>query len=195
MKVAWTYFVLAAMLLGLAIAGCRSDRQRLRAAQQDLETAAVPPGLQPPRFVPAVNAAAMPPINWRREPLKQSDKHTHQVWLSPSGKTAYGVIYFTLPGIAEVIHIPMDWVLNGYLDAMRADQGEATLLSRQDNPDLPGIQFVAEGGLYTTYTNLITAGRHGWAIYVGTRRGEPIAAPEFELAERARAETRVCVPD
>ena len=31
------------------------------------------------------------------QPLKQSDRHTHEVWLSPTGKTAYGVIHFKLP--------------------------------------------------------------------------------------------------
>ncbi len=194
-KAGWICLLLAALLLGGVIAGCRSDRQRLRAAQAELAETTLPQGLQPPHFVAAVNAAATPPVDWRREPLKQSDKHCHQVWLSPSGKTAYGVIYFTLPGVADVIQIPMDWVLKGYLDAMRADQGEARLVSRQDDPNLPGVRFTAEGGMYTTYTNLITAGRHGWAVYVGTLRDEPIAPSEFELAQQAREQTRICIPE
>ncbi len=178
----------------VCFAGCRNDRQRVEAAQERRLTPDAIPTLEAPRFVEPVNAVARPPIGWSCEPLKQSEKHTHQVWLSPSGKTAYGIIYFVMPGIADVLPVPMNWVLDGFLDAMRNDQGEATLLSRQDDPDLPGIRFVAEGGLYTTHTNLITAGRHGWAIYVGTLRSQPGAPDEIELAEQAREQTQIRIP-
>lgn len=178
----------------ICFAGCRSDRQRVREAQDRRLISGPISSLEEPQFVETVHAVARPPLDWRREPLKTSDKHTHQVWLSPSGKTAYGIIYFALPGIADVLKIPMNWVLDGFLDAMREDQGEATLLSRQDDPDLPGIRFVAEGGLYVTYTNLITAGRHGWAVYVGTLRSQPDAPDEITLAEQAREQTQVQIP-
>lgn len=187
--------LLTACLCCVALAGCRSDRQRVEVAQdRRLDTGAIA-SLESPQVVESVHAVARPPIGWTREPLKTSDKHRHQVWLSPSGKTAYGIIYFAMPGIADVLPIPMNWVLDGFLDAMRDDQGEAELLSRQDDPDLPGIRFVAEGGLYTTYTNLITAGRHGWAIYVGTLRSQPDAPDEMDLAEQAREQTRVRIPE
>lgn len=188
------------MLLTMTVAmgyltACRSDRQRVEVAQERRLDSGTIASLESPQVIESVHAVARPPVGWTREPLKTSDKHTHQVWLSPSGKTAYGIIYFAIPGIADVLPIPMNWVLDGFLDAMHDDQGEATLLSRQDDPDLPGIRFVAEGGLYTTYTNLITAGRHGWAIYVGTLRSQPDTPDEMDLAEQAREQTRVRIPE
>src|SRR5690606_6947596 len=117
------------------------------------------------------------------------------VWLSPTGRTAYGVIHFALPGIAEVFAIPYDWVLKGYLDEMRKDQGEAILLSKERDPDLPGLRFIAEGGLYRTYTNLIVAGSNGWAIYAGVLRGQPVLPDELKLAEHAREQTLIRLPE
>ena len=37
------------------------------------------------------------PDGWTAEPLKKSGRHSHQIWLSPTGETAYGVIHFSLP--------------------------------------------------------------------------------------------------
>src|SRR5689334_3332960 len=54
-------------------------------------------GLTQPAPVSSVLAQCAPPRGWKPEPLKQSERHTHQVWLSPSGKTAYGVVHFDLP--------------------------------------------------------------------------------------------------
>ena len=147
-----------------------------------------------PAFMAQVNAITAPPVGWRTEPIKTSDRHAHQVWLSPTGNTAYGVIYFTLPPIAKVFPLPMDWVLRGYLEEMRKDQGEAILLSKQRDASLPGVRFVAEGGLYRTSTNLTTRGQHGWAIYAGTIREQPIVEEELELAREARERTIIQVP-
>lgn len=147
-----------------------------------------------PTYLADVNAVAAPPVGWQSEPIKSSARHAHQVWLSPSGDTAYGVIYFTLPAVAKVFPVPIDWVLRGYLDEMRKDQGEAVLIAKERDPSLPGMRFVAEGGLYRTWTNLITEGRHGWAIYAGTLRDKPTKPAEFDLAAEARERTLIQVP-
>lgn len=146
-------------------------------------------GLGAPVKWEAVNALAVPPIGWTAEPLKSSDKHKHQVWLSPSRKTAYGVIYFTLPW-----PVGADLALWGFLKQMKRIEGEATLISKVSDDALPGLRFVAEGGLYLVRTNLIIDGFNGWAIYAGTVRGKPVDESELATAERAREQTQVVFP-
>jgi hypothetical protein len=131
-----------------------------------------------------------PPAGWLPDPLKYSSSHTHQVWLSPSGHTAYGVIHFTLP-----LPVSANFLLPFYLRAWKKDQGEATLLSKVDDPALPGIRFVAEGGRYKTWSNLIVSGLEGWSIYAGVVRGQPILQPELDLAISAREHTHVGLPE
>ena len=70
----------------------------------------------------------------------------------------------------------------------------ANLLSQKDDPNLPGIRFVAEGGEYTIRTNLIIVGWEGWAIYAGTRRSIPMIPAELDMAERAREHSQVGQP-
>ncbi len=152
-------------------------------------------GLQPPREIEAVDAIATPPQDWPAEPLKSSEKHAHQVWLSPTGDTAYGIIHFTLPGIAAIISVPNDWVLDGYIREMKKDQGDARLISKQRDRELPGTRFIAEGGLYRTFNNLIVSGKHGWVIYAGILRAKPVNDEEFKLAEEAREQTQIKMPE
>lgn len=174
----------------LAVTGCRG------ASNQPPTPAATANklGLQQPALLDEVFAVATPPKRWLAEPLKSSDRHAHQVWLSPTGDTAYGIIHFTLPPIAAIIPVPDNWVLSGYIKEMRKDQGDATLLSKERDPDLPGLRFVAEGGLYKTFNNLIVQGKHGWVIYAGILREKPINEKEFHLAEQAREHTTLHPP-
>ena len=74
---------------------------------------------------------------------------------------------------------------------MRETEGEARLLSRYNDPRLPGIRFVAEGGQYRLRASLITRGFRAWAVYAGTLRGEDEVPEELQLAERSREETRI----
>lgn len=192
MQLIWVLLLLA----GTILTGCGSQRAE-PVSQSDYAAIGTFEGeaaVFEPAFMPEVNAVTAPPAGWQIEPIKSSDRHAHQVWLSPTGDTAYGVIYFTLPAIAKVFPIPMDWVLGEYLDEMRKDQGEAVLLSKQRDPSLPGLRFVAEGGLYRTWTNLTTRGRHGWAIYAGAIRQKPVVEEELQLANEARERTIIQVP-
>lgn len=193
MRLTWAWLLLA----GTALAGCGSQPRTEPVPESDYAAIGTFEGeaaVFEPAFISEVNAVTAPPAGWQIEPIKASDRHAHQVWLSPSGDTAYGVIYFTLPAIARVIPIPMDWVLGEYMDEMRKDQGEAVLLSKERDPSLPGLRFVAEGGLYRTWTNLTTRGRHGWAIYAGAIREKPVVEEELQLAAEARERTIIQVP-
>jgi hypothetical protein len=171
--------VITCLSLGALIAGCGKTvtQQSVPPTTQQLT------GLSSLTPDTNVHARVAPPAGWKAEPLKESDKHTHQVWISPSGRTAYGVISFSLPW-----PVSAEFLLPFYLKQMEKSEGEAILLERLDDPNLPGVRFVAEGGMYT---NLITRGWRGWAIYAGTLRKEPIMPDELELAERARETTRI----
>jgi hypothetical protein len=147
-------------------------------------------GLEPPQPVQAVDALCFPPSGWAIEPLKTSEDHAHQVWLSPTGKTAYGVIHFGLP-----LPVPAQWVLDPFLREMKKSEGEAILIGQPLRDDsLPGVRFVVEGGLYKMRVNLICRGWRGWAVYAGTLRTEAEMSDELELAERAKDMTQVGVP-
>jgi hypothetical protein len=134
---------------------------------------------------PAVEAQVDPPAGWIPQPLHRSPRHTHQIWLSPTGDTAYGVIRFELP-----VPVGPDIVLWYFMREMRKSQGDGVLLSKEPDPVFRGgILFVAEGGPYRIHTSLLTRGWRGWAIYCGTLRNHPINQEELDLAERAREYT------
>lgn len=136
-----------------------------------------------------VQAVCAPPSGWTAEPLKASARHTHQVWISPSGNTAYGVIRMRLP-----IPVGPDLVLWGFMNEMRRVEGEGKLIAKEDDEHLPGLRFIAEGGRYRVRTNLVTSGRTAWAVYAGTIRGASIDEDELYLAERARESTSPGLP-
>jgi hypothetical protein len=146
-------------------------------------------GLSEPLVVESVLAVCTPPVGWVQQPLKQSDRHTHQIWISPSGDTAYGVIRFKLP-----LPAGPSLVLPFFMREMRRVEGDGTLLSREDDPNLPGIRFVAEGGRYRVRTNMSARGFTCWAIYAGTLRSKPVNESELALAERARECTCLGLP-
>jgi hypothetical protein len=137
-----------------------------------------------------LHAVVAPPIGWHTDPPKRSSRHDHQVWISPSGRTAYGVIYIRLP-----LPVGYDLTLWGFLREMRRAQGEANLLQELWDPNLSALRFVAEGGLYRIRTNLFVNGFDAWAVYAGTLRDQPIDAIELDLAERAREYTGVGLSD
>jgi hypothetical protein len=166
------------ILLVSALAGCHSTPPPPPAVPTS--------GLVDPTPLETVHAIVSPPTGWEPDPLKESDNHTHQVWSSPSDHTAYGVIHFSLP-----LPFSAEFVLPTFLAKMKEDQGEAILLEKYYDPTLPGVRFIAEGGLYKIRGNLITKGFQGWSIYAGTLRAEPINEAELKLAEKARENTRI----
>src|ERR1700733_14023629 len=97
MPFGWKLLV-ATVPLGMAllVAGCHGTNVS-QAPQASIQPAGKSAGLTAPRLVSTVRAVCDPPVGWAAEPLKSSSHHAHQVWLSPSGATAYGVIHFGLP--------------------------------------------------------------------------------------------------
>ena len=138
------------------------------------------------QYVESVAARAVVPAGWHADPLKSSATHKHQVWISPSGHTAYGIIHFMLP-----LPVGHELALLGFLQNMKRTEGEATLISKTWDPNLYALRFVVVGGLYTVRTNLFVRGLEGWAIYAGTLRKEKIESDELAQAERAREFTRI----
>jgi hypothetical protein len=147
-------------------------------------------GLTQPFYDPDVRAFCDPPVGWKPDPLKKNDVHTHQVWHSPSGATAYGVIHFKLP-----LPVGENLALQGFMAHMKQTEGEATLLQQERDPNLPGIRFVAEGGKYRIRANLIVGDWEAWAIYAGTFRNQKPIESELDKAIRAREHTRVGIVD
>jgi hypothetical protein len=169
--------------------GCQSKYDNIATYQPATQPLAVT-GLSEPKPVPAVDALADPPDGWKAEELKKSKDHAHQVWLSPTGKTAYGIIHFGLP-----LPVPATWILDPFLTEMKKSEGEATLIGQPTKDDaLPGVRFTVEGGDYKMRVNLICKGFRAWAVYAGTLRNQEEIPSELELAERAREKTQVGVP-
>ncbi|HEY7116473.1 MAG TPA: hypothetical protein VH475_07805 [Tepidisphaeraceae bacterium] len=137
----------------------------------------------------SVDAIVVPPIGWKPDDPKGSDRHAHQVWLSPTGKTAYGVIHFGLP-----LPFSASWIINPFISEMKKSEGEATLVGQPQKDDaLPGMRFTVLSPEYKMRINLICKGFSGWAVYAGTIRGQEEAPDELKLAEQAREHTRVGV--
>ena len=133
------------------------------------------------------------PLDWSAEPLRKGKNHTHEVWISPTRKTAYGVVFATLPFPAA--WLPLDFRLSKclevFLQEIKKHEGRADLIQSYDDPGLHGIRFVAEGGKYRVRTTLLVRGGKAWFVYAGTIRGEPVNAAELQLAEEARDQTEV----
>ena len=143
-------------------------------------------GLHPPQAMKTLHTLSPVPEGWKADPAKHSSDHDHQAWLSPTGRTAYGVITFhswLLPLASDRM------VLDKFLQNMKKSEGEAKLLAMKQDPTMRGLRFVAEGGLYTVRGNLVTEGSRGWVIYAGTLRQHPVEEDELKLAERAREQT------
>lgn len=174
-------------VIALAL-GCQSSRPIAPVTQPATLPAAA--GLNAPMADRAVDAWCDPPVGWKLDPTKADARHTHQTWKSPSGNTAYGVIEIYLP-----FPVGPDMVIWGFIKHMREKEGSAELLSKQPDPMLPGIRFVAESGLYTVRVNLIVQGWKAWAIYAGSLRDKAVNQGELRLAEAARDHTHVGLPD
>jgi hypothetical protein len=170
-------------LAPLGVVGCRSDR--CPDINVIIENAA-DLALNPARADEDVQAMVDPPVGWRAEALKVSARHRHQVWVSPTGATAYGVIYLNLP-----FPVGADLTLWGFLQQMQKTDGRADLISEESDDRLPGIRFVAVGERYTIRTNLTVSGFHAWAVYAGSRNDRAVNEDELAVAVRAREGTRL----
>ena len=181
--------VVTILSLALACVGCasRPAAQTHDPAVTPAETAAYQEQLSEPTDFAELDARVVPPLGWTREPFKESNQHRHQVWVSPSGGAAYGVIHFTMP-----LPVGEDLALRGFLAEMKKSEGEAVLLSKDRDGDR--MRFVAEGGKYRIRGILRTRGFGGWAVYAGTLRSTSPAVDELALAVQARENTALGLP-
>lgn len=178
-------------VLGVASVGC-AGRSTLREAERP--TSRPVGNLGKGVFDERVEAFVVPPTGWTIDKEQVTDEHTHLVWLSPTGDTAYGVIYFRVPAIAALVpngKFLHERALSGFMDQYAQDQGEATLISQEWDDERNAMRFVAEGGLYKIRPILSVRGRSGWSVYAGTLSGNTERPAELEVAVRAREATRV----
>ena len=177
---------LAVILATLCLTGCRM----MRAADQ-FESVTVPAafqqGMTRPHEVPELDALCGPPKGWAEQALERDPKHTQQVWISPSGRTAYGVVRFNLP-LPATDRIAL-W---GFMQEMKRREGQAKLISKKPLPD--GTAFVADGAKYRIRGTIVTRGLRGWVAYAGTLRHQPVEVDELELAVQARDNTAPGLP-
>ena len=184
-------FVLMFSLACPLLVGCRG-RSTLR--ERDRPEQGAVGDLGEGFFDERVEAFVVPPEGWKLDPPKTSDKHNALVWLSPTGATAYGVIYFRLPGVTALIgdgKYKHERALGGFMEEFTKDQGEAELLESRYVNDRRAIRFVAAGGLYKIRPILTIRGTSGWAVYAGTYNEQEEQPDELEIAVRAREATQV----
>ncbi len=145
-------------------------------------------------FEERVEAFVIPPTDWVLDPPKINEERAHLTWLSPTRDTAYGVVYFDVPGI--VTFLPKGEFLHGkaadrYIEAFSAEVGGATLESQTWDEDVEAMRLVAEGGPYKVRSMLRIRGTSGWSVYAGTLRERTVNEEELAVAEKAREATRV----
>jgi hypothetical protein len=86
-------------------------------------------------WVEAVGAECAVPAGWRADPLDRSRPGSaSQVWIAPSGSTAYGVI------VVRHLLMPLAGdrqILGEFLRQMKASDGAADLLDERRDPAWP----------------------------------------------------------
>jgi hypothetical protein len=179
---------LMGMVVVLAAAGCQCASPR---GPTTAPTTQATPGLTPLKWNSDVLAQCDPPVGWVAQPLERDCRHTEQLWISPSNDTAYGIGHFNLPLPVGLIGI--DRVLQGIVDDMASKEKSATVVSRQTDPNLPGLRLEIKGGLYDVRANLIVSGWEGWFVYASTSNDDPTQQKELDLAQLARDHTIVGV--
>ncbi len=175
--------------LGLAMLAGGCARSTLR--PDEVPEARLVGGIGEGFFEDRVEAFVVPPDGWRLDPPKGSDQHTHLTWISPSGDTAYGVIYIELPVYAFATKWMHEIAFDRFIDQMRQDQGEAQLHAKRWNGSEKQMEFEVEGGLYRMQAFLSLRGTSGWAVYSGRLRERQINPDEMAIAHRARDATLV----
>ena len=166
---------LAVVIAFLAMVGCARHKRPA------ISTQPITAELEAPRYVETLEATVTPPSGWKLDKDKNEAEHSHQVWISPTGKTAFGVILFHMP-----LPVGHEWALWGFLREMKKNEGTAEVIDKKWDEDLGALRFVAQGGRYTVRTILRVSGFDGLAIYAGTLTGQPVDETELRIAEDAR---------
>jgi hypothetical protein len=185
----------AAFLLCVMMIGCSSYKQRdvpkhVGIAPPTASASSTRPTTGPttvPVFNVSLDAFPMPPIGWRIDRDDKTDRHSHTVWVSPTGQTAYGVLFFRLP-------FPVGHELalsRGFFPQMRREAGSLNIISQFWDDNIEGIRFEVDAGIYRMRATFFVRGMRGWAVYAGTKREATVVESELKLAEWAREQTVV----
>ncbi|MEM8874613.1 MAG: hypothetical protein AAGD32_10175 [Planctomycetota bacterium] len=178
------------MLLLLLVIGCSKQAPPLTAQQQAATRAATQTAAG--QYIDNLEAVATPPVGWALDDVKTGDNYIHYVWLSPTGKTAYGIVRFTPPIYVWANEFGHNAAFNfGFKPAMKDDQGYVKVLDKSWDGEARMLVFEVEGGTYTTRNHFRVRGRRGWTVYAGTFTGETPIAEELALAIEARNATTV----
>jgi hypothetical protein len=143
-----------------------------------------------PQRIDELDATVDPPPGWILERSDDTARYVQRVWVSPTGRTSYGVIRFNLP-----LPLGKEIALEGFLAQMRESEGEARLIEKHRDRAQDRLIFAAEGGRYRLDGIIVTRGFHGWVVYSGVLRNSPLALDELESAVHARENTRLGLGD
>jgi hypothetical protein len=128
-----------------------------------------------------LHVTARAPEGWTTEPIKTTATTIHQIWISPTGRTAFGVIYARLP-----LPVGAELALWGFMREMKKSQGEAELLDKNRDEHLDGLRFSARGRFYSIEAVLYAHGWDCWVSYAGRYSDKEADEGELALARLAR---------
>jgi hypothetical protein len=173
------------LLLPLVLSACNGKHYVAKTTQPTTPVTGLSEG-HPEEIIQAI---VVPPVGWVKEPHKTTPRSEHDIWLSPTGATAYGVLFIKLP-----LPVGANLTLDQFLKEMKKREGEANLLEKQDDAEIDGIRFIADGGIHKIRAKLMTRGFRAWVIYAGSIHSKPERPDELEVAARAREATIIGLP-
>ena len=129
---------------------------------------------------------ARPPEGWTQKTNSISDRAEHITWLSPSGNTAYGVVFFRLP-----FPVGHEFAFSrGFVAEVRKREGEPYLIDKHWDDEIGGLRFTVRSPRYQIEAKFFVKGLRGYAVYAGSLADRPVDVNEFLRARAARESTR-----
>ncbi len=176
---------LVVFLVPVLLSACVSQQTPVAATTQPV---AETRGLSPTQADFDVQALVSPPAGWKADPLKTTDRSLHRVWISPTGSTAFGVIFVRLP-----LPVGSELALMGFMMEMKKTDSQSKLIEKHRD-ESGALRYVAENGQHTIFAKLVTDGWLCWVGYAGTLTGKPVDVEELLLAARAREALIIGLP-
>lgn len=173
----------AVALLGLTI-GCETSPQPTDFRPVSARSATQPSTTQRSDEVTfrMFSVFLTPPEGWTLKTTSLDDRHEHMTWVSPSGQTAVGALFFKLPW-------PVGHELAfryGFLAEMRKREGEGEVLEKRWDPEIEGLRFIVNSKNFRVTAKFLVRGLRGFATYSGTKRAFPVNTSEEQEAIRVR---------
>jgi hypothetical protein len=177
-----------AISMGAAIAGCASKPEAFPTRHHAAELAYADDAM-----IPATQRSdlhtfshfslyASPPEGWTMKDNTGDPRVEHVIWTSPSGNTAFGTIFFTLP-----FPFGHDITFNyGFLAEARRREGSAEVIEKHWDPEIEGLRFTVKTPRFTVEAKFFVRGKRGWAAYAGTKTTQPVNEAELQQARQAR---------